>query len=90
MPVKLYLHEKMKTDLESLAMTSGIPLGQFVREILASHFLGHTVWPERTQAWTPEQKELADGWIDGRIEEESFRWYTVEERDALDGRIETI
>ena len=69
-PVKLHLHEKMKSDLESLATASGIPLGQFVREILASHFLGHTVWAERKRGWTEKQQKIADNWEAGRDEEQ--------------------
>ena len=70
-PVKLHLHEKLKSDLKSLAMASGIPLGQFVREILASHFLGHTVWAERKRDWTEKQQKIADDWEAGRDEEQS-------------------
>ena len=89
-PIKLHLNEKMKADIEALAKNAGIPLGQFVREILISHFLGHTVWPERTQTWTTEQKEIADGWEGGRVEAEYFRWSTLEERDATQGRVNKI
>lgn len=69
-PVKLHLHEKMKADLEGLATASGIPLGQFVREILASHFLGHTVWAERKRGWTEKQQKIADDWEAGRDDEQ--------------------
>jgi hypothetical protein len=69
-PVKLHLHEKLKSDLENLAMASGIPLGQFVREILASHFLGHTVWAERKRGWTERQQKIADDWEAERDEEQ--------------------
>jgi len=89
-PLKLHLPEKMKVDLEVLAKNAGISLGQFVREILISHFLGHTVWPERTQAWTAEQKKIADGWEDGRVEAEYFSWSTTEERNATEGRVDKM
>lgn len=89
-PLKLHLPKKMKSDLEAQARNAGIPLGQFVREILISHFLGHTVWPERLQEWTAEQKEVADGWADGRVEAEYFRWNTLEERDATEGRVDEM
>ncbi len=89
-PLKLHLPEKMKADIEVLAKNAGIPLGQFVREILISHFLGHTVWPERTQAWTLEQKEIADGWEDGRVEAEYFSWQTTEELNATEGRVDEM
>lgn len=87
-PIKLYLHKKMKADLENLAKDSGIPLGQFVREILVSHFLGHTVWPERKQAWTAEQQKIADDWVDGKIEEHRVRSPSTEEETALEGKVE--
>ena len=90
MPIKLYLHEKMKADLESLAEASGIPLGQFTREILASHFLGHTVWPERKQAWTAEQQKIADDWVDGKIEEHGLSSPSTEEEKALEGKVEHL
>jgi len=63
-PIKLFLNEKIKTDLEGLADKAGIPLGQFVREIIVSHFMGHIVWPERNLLWTPEQQKMADAWVD--------------------------
>jgi len=89
-PIKLYLHEKMKSDLESLAEASGIPLGQFVREVLVSHFLGHTVWPERKQAWTAEQQKIADDWVDGKIEEHGVSSPSTEEENALEGKVEHL
>jgi len=46
-PLKLFLNAQIKMDLQKLADKAGTPLSQFVREILVSHFLGHTVWPER-------------------------------------------
>lgn len=89
-PVKLYLHEKMKADLESLAKAAGIPLGQFSREILVSHFLGHTVWPEREQVWTAEQQKIADDWADGKIEKHGVSGPTAEEEAALEGKVECL
>lgn len=85
-PIKLYLHEKMKADLESLAEASGIPLGQFVREIMVSHFLGHTVWPERMRGWTDEQQRIADDWETGRIEAERVQ-SSAEEEGTIEGKV---
>lgn len=89
-PLKLFLHEKMKADLQGLADKAGIPLSQFVREALVSHFLGHTVWPERNQLWSREQQEIADGWVSGSIEEGRVVAPTPEEEDALEGRVEIL
>lgn len=86
-PVKLFLHKKMKADLEALANKADTPLGQFVREILVSHFLGHTIWPERKQFWTEEQQRFADEWEDGKIEEVAVFGSTPEIDEALEGKI---
>jgi len=67
--IKLFLNEKLKADLEVLADKPGIPLGQFVREIIVSHFMGHTVCSERNLLWTPEQQNMADAWVDGESKE---------------------
>lgn len=87
-PIKLHLHKKMKADLESLAAASGVPLGQFVREILVSHFLGHTVWPGHKQSWTEAQKAVADDWETGRIEGHRITEPSTDEEATIDGRVE--
>jgi hypothetical protein len=73
-PLKLYLHEKIKADLQVLADKAGIALSQFVREILVSHFLGHTVWPERKPLFTAKQADLANQWANGDLETSYIRW----------------
>jgi hypothetical protein len=89
-PLKLFLHEKMKADLQALADKAGIPLSQFVREILVSHFLGHAVWPERNALWTQEQQEIAEGWVSGNVEEDGIESPSTEEEDAIEGKIEVL
>lgn len=89
-PIKLYLHKKMKADLETLAVASGIPLGQFVREILVSHFLGHMVWPERVRIWTDEQQKIADDWEADLIKEHCVDEPSAEEEATLEGKVEHI
>lgn len=89
-PIKLFLHEKMKADLEELAVKAGVPLGQFVREVIVSHFLGHTVWPERKRVWTAEQQQIADDWVNGKIEEHGVSGPSVEEEEALEGKVEYL
>ena len=90
MPLKLFLHEKMKADLQELADKAELPLSQFVREILVSHFLGHTVWPERNALWTLDQLNIAEGWELGTVEEDGITSPTEEEEAALEGKIEVL
>ncbi len=85
--IKLRLPEKMKSDLELLAHKAGIPLGQFVRELLVSHLLGHTVWPERMASWTEDQRQAADDWVESRIEARRVFDPISEEEQALEGKI---
>lgn len=89
-PIKIFLNEKMKADFETLAKKAGTPVGQFVREVMVSHFLGHTVWPERKQVWTAEQQKIADDWVDGKIEEHGVRGRSAEEDAALEGKVESL
>ena len=89
-PLKLFLHEKMKADLQLLSDKAGVPLSQFVREILVSHFLGHTVWPERNALWTLDQLNIAEGWELGTVEEDGITSPTEEEEVALEGKIEVL
>ena len=89
-PLKLFLHEKMKADLQELSDKSGLPLSQFVREVLASHFLGHIFWPERNALLTSGQQEVADGWENGIIEEERVLSPSSEVEATLEGKVEVL
>jgi hypothetical protein len=66
-PIKIFINAKIKADLEALAVMAKFPSGSFVRELLVSHFLGHTVWAERNPAWTAAQQKEADDWVEGKI-----------------------
>ena len=67
-PMKIFVSSKIKSDLEALAVKAKFPLGSFVRELLVSHFLGHTVWAERNPAWTTAEQKDADDWVEGKID----------------------
>lgn len=67
-PIKLFLPEKVKNDLQALADKATISLSTFVREILISHLLGHTLWQERLRSWTPEEEEIGNNWERGITE----------------------
>ncbi|MCR4304692.1 MAG: hypothetical protein NUV63_10795 [Gallionella sp.] len=68
---KIKIPQKIKDDLDLLANRAGVPLGQFTRELLASHFLGHTVWPERIAVWAQDEERIATDWESGITEGES-------------------
>ncbi|MEI2635819.1 MAG: hypothetical protein V9E92_03030 [Methylotenera sp.] len=89
-PFKIFLNAQIKTDLQKLADKSEMALSQFVREILVSHFLGHTVWPERQQMLIAEHIAIANQWESGHLEEHSIRAPSDQEEAALEGMIETI
>lgn len=89
-PLKLFLHEKLKTDLQTIADQTSLPLSRFVRELMVSHFLGHTVWPERKQLFSPEQVKVAIEWENGGVNYERIRSPNYEEEEALVGKIETL
>lgn len=73
-PLKIRLPKRIKDDLQLLADRVGVPLSQFIREILISHFFGQAFWPERLQRWTKEQEHIATEWEQGRREAEAFRY----------------
>ena len=89
-PLKLFLHEKLKADLQATADKAGLPLSQFVRELLVSHFLGHTLWPERKQLFSPEQVKVATEWENGGVNYECINSPSYDEEEALEGKIETL
>ncbi len=69
---KIKIPQKIKDDLDLLAERAGVTPGQFTRELLASHFLGHTVWPERIALWAQDEEKIATDWENGIIEDETI------------------
>lgn len=69
--IKIKIPRKIKDDLDLLANRAGVPLGQFTRGLLVSHFLGHTVWPERIMVWAQGEEKIATDWENGIIEDET-------------------
>lgn len=86
-PLKIFLNEKIKSDLQGLATKANLPLSQFVREILTSHFLGHVVWAEREQLFSSEQEKRASAWESGNIDSQSVHPSDIQ---ASDGKVENI
>lgn len=89
-PFKVFLHAQIKADLQLLADKSEMALSQFVREILVSHVLGHTVWPERQQMLNTEHIAIANEWESGHLEADSIREPSTKEEASLDGKVEYL
>lgn len=89
-PLKIFLNSQIKSDLQLLADKSEMALSQFVREILVSHFLGHTVWPERQQMLNTEHIAIANEWESGRLEADSIREPSTKEEASLEGKVEYL
>jgi predicted DNA-binding protein len=64
-PFKVFLPQRIKDDLQSLADDIGIPLSQFVREILITHFFGQTFWPAKLISWSEEHERIGIEWENG-------------------------
>jgi predicted DNA-binding protein len=71
-PLKLYLPQRMKEDLQTLGDRAGVPLSQFAREALVSHFFGQTLWLDRLWKLSPEQERVVSEWEQGIREPDFF------------------
>ena len=68
---KIKIPQKIKDDLDLLANRAGVPLSRYTRELLVSHFLGHTVWPEKIAVWAQDEEKIATDWENGITEGEA-------------------
>ncbi len=50
-----------------------IPLSPFVRELLISHLIGHTLWQERLRSWSPIEETVGKEWEEGLIKSQYVR-----------------
>ena len=89
-PFKIFLNAQIKSDLQLLADKSEMALSQFIREILVSHFLGHSFWPERNQMLAPDQIKIASEWEAGHSEAHSIREPSSKEEAKLEGKVENL
>ncbi|HCC53477.1 MAG TPA: hypothetical protein DEQ20_00910 [Desulfobulbaceae bacterium] len=71
-PLKLYLPQRMKDDLQTLGDRAGVPLSQFVREVLVAHFFGQAFWPDRLRNWFEDQERVVVELEQGVREAEIF------------------
>lgn len=80
-PIKAWIPERMRDDLQVLADHVDIPLSQYVREIVISRLLGHGTLPKRPEMLTAEPLPSVEDWCEGRDiplrqvdEAEYFHW----------------
>lgn len=65
-PIKVWIPSELKRDLGILADHTGIPLSQYVREIVISRLLGHGTLPMRSEMFTEVPLPAADAWCDDK------------------------
>lgn len=81
-PLKIYIPEQMKDDLQKLADRVGIPLSRFTREVLASHFFGHTFFSGKLKTWSDDQERIGVEWEEGIKESEVVDYYDESQAQA--------
>lgn len=78
-PVKLWISGRLRADLQSLADHVGIPLSQYLREIVISRLLGHGMIPKRPEMLKAAPLPSADAWCEDKevpfvqVDEETYR-----------------
>lgn len=80
-PIKLWIPARMRRDLQALADHVGIPLSQYLREIVISRLLGHGTLPKRPEMLEAVPLPSADAWAEER--EVPMREISREEFHAL-------
>lgn len=78
-PVKIWVSNRLREDLQALAEHSKIPLSQYLREIAISRLLGHGMLPKRPEMLRAAPLPSADAWCDDQevpwieVDEETFQ-----------------
>lgn len=88
-PIKLWIPQRLKDDLQKLAQHVNLTLSEYLREIVISRVFGHGMLPMRPQMLEVEDKSLADAWCQS---EEGISWAEVSQEEYLEslaGRCET-
>jgi len=89
-PVKIFIPERIKDDLQILADRAGIPLSRFTREVLASHFFGHTFFAEKLKTWSDDQERIGVEWEEGIRESEDASFYDEAQAEADGNRVVSV
>lgn len=88
-PIKLWIPQRLRDDLQKLAQHVNLTLSEYLREIVISRVFGHGMLPMRPQMLEVEDKSLADAWCQS---EEGIPWAEVSREEyfeSLAGRCET-
>ena len=87
-PIKLWLPQRLRDDLQLLADHVELPLSQYLREIVIARLLGHGTLPLRPAMLQAEPTPAAEAWETGG--DSPWREVTEEEyTHAHEGRIES-
>jgi hypothetical protein len=80
-PIKLWIPNQLKNDLQILADHTGIKLSQYVREITISRLLGHGALPMRSEMIEAVPLANADKWCDDetvdmkQVDKKTYKFY---------------
>jgi hypothetical protein len=65
-PVKVWIPDRIRKDIQTLADHVGIKTSQYVREIVISRMLGHGMLPKRPEMLDAVPLPSAEDWCNGR------------------------
>jgi len=60
--MKIFISDRIKSDLQALACLAGITLGEFTRELICAHLFGREYGPGRLMLWTEDELRQAKDW----------------------------
>lgn len=86
-PIKLWMPQRLRDDLQSLADHVGLKLSQYLREIVIARLLGHGTLPMRPEMLQASPGPATDDWVEDR----EIPWRVVSRDDyqtAREGKIE--
>lgn len=81
-PIKLWIANRLREDLQALADHSKLPLSQYLREIVISRLLGHGMLPMRPEMLEATPLPAAEYWCEDR----EVPWREVDEETYLSSR----
>jgi len=81
-PIKTWIAGRLRKDLQALADHTGIPLFQYLREIVISRLLGHGMVPKRPEMLEAAPLPAADDWCNDK----EVPWKQVDREAYLSAR----
>lgn len=66
-PIKVWVAQRLKDDLQALADHAGVLLSKFVRELIVGGVLGRGTLPERPSLGTAQSLRAAEAWEQGQV-----------------------